>query len=118
MKRNIVLLLTALMLTAALAFFLPACSSNAASKLEPDVAAETFLNSGNAFYNRADFDRAIMDYDQAILLNPQLAEAYNNRGYVYFIKGDMKAAIADFEAALKLDPDYTSAKNNLERAKQ
>ena len=116
MKRNLVLLLTAFLLTAA--FFLPACSSNTASKLEPALAAETFLNSGNAFYNKADFDRALMDYDQAILLNPQLAEAFNNRGYVYFIKGDMKAAVADFEAALKLDPDYTSAKNNLERAKK
>ena len=112
MKKIIVL-----MLATALIIFLPACASNAAGKMDPAVAAETFLNSGNAFYNKADFDRALIDYDQAILLNPNLAEAYNNRGYVYFIKGDMAQAIADFEAAIKLDPDYTNAKNNLERAK-
>ena len=103
---------------AALAFLFPACGSTAAGKIDPAVAAETYLNSGNSFYNKADFDRAIIDYDQAILLDPKLVEAYNNRGYIYYIKGDMKAAIADFEAAIKLDPDFTNAKNNLERAKK
>ena len=112
MKKIIVL-----MLAIAIVSFLPACASNAAGKMDPAVAAETFLNSGNAFYNKADYDRALVDYNQAILLNPNLTEAYNNRGFVYFLMGDMKAAIADFEAALKLEPDYSSAKNNLERAR-
>jgi len=118
MKKTIVFIIRAVFLTAVFILFLQACASNnAAGKMDPAVAAETFLNSGNAFYNRADYDRALVDYDQAILLNPNLAEAFNNRGYVYFLMGDMAKAIADFEAALKLEPDYTSARNNLERAK-
>ena len=113
MKKTILLLLAA-----SLIFFLFACKSSAVSKLDPVAAAETYLNSGNMFYNKADFDRALMDYDQAILLDPTLAEAYNNRGYVHFVKGNKEQAIADFESALKLDPEYTRAKNNLARARK
>jgi len=113
MKKTILLLLAVTLI-----LLLPACKSSATSKLDPVAAAETYLNSGNAFYNNADFDKALMEYDQAILLNPNSAEAFNNRGYVYYIKGENDRAIADFEAALKLDPDYTSAKNNLERARK
>ena len=112
MKKGIMLILTA-----AFILFVISCGSSV-GKQDPIVAADTYLNSGNTFYSKADYDRAILDYNQAILLNPKLAEAYNNRGYVYFIKGDMNKAIADFEAALKLDSNYTSARKNLARAKE
>jgi len=106
------------LLATALFIAFSACGSNQGAVKPDSVAAETYLNSGNAYYNKADFDLAIADYTHAIALNPNLTEAYNNRGYVYYIKGDKELAIMDFEAALKLDPDYTSAKNNLERAKK
>ena len=112
MKKGIVLILIA-----ALVLFLVSCGSSAGTQ-DPKVAADTYLNSGNTFYNKADYDRAIQDYDQAIVLNPNLAEAYNNRGYVYYIKGDINKAVADFEAALKLDSNYTNARKNLARAKE
>ena len=31
-----------------------------------------------------DFDQAIIDYDKAIELNPELAVAYYNRGIIFF----------------------------------
>ena len=105
-----------LILAVALILLLPTCKSGA--NLDPFAAAETYLHSGNEYYKKAEFTRALSDYDQAIRLNPALAEAFNNRGYVYFVRGENDKAIADFETALKLDPHYTSAKNNLERAKQ
>ena len=50
-----------------------------------------FLNRGNAYGDKGDFDRAIADYNEAIRLDPKYAVAYNNRGIAYRDKGDPTA---------------------------
>jgi tetratricopeptide (TPR) repeat protein len=80
--------------------------------------AEAYNNRGNAYYSKGDHERAISDYNEAIMLNPNFAEAYNNRGYVYEKKGDIDKAIADYESALRIDPNSSTAQEGLERAKK
>ena len=67
--------------------------------------AWAFNNRGYAYAGKGEYDRAIEDYDQAILLNPNYAMAYNNRGYAYNDKGDYDRAIDDFDQAIRLDPN-------------
>ena len=60
---------------------------------------------------RAEYDKAIADYDKAIELNPTYASALNNRGLAYFNNGQKERAIADYDAAIKIEPDAVRLNN-------
>jgi tetratricopeptide (TPR) repeat protein len=57
-------------------------------------------------------DRAIGDYDAALLLDSTHADIFNARGELWRKKGDRPRALADFAAAIKLNPDHPAAKSN------
>jgi tetratricopeptide (TPR) repeat protein len=80
-----------------------------------DLAA-VLLNRGKAFANKGDLDRAIADFNDAILINPNDATfgatANYNRGSAYQAKDELDRAIADFNEAIRLDPDFADAYNN------
>ena len=63
------------------------------------------------------YPAAILDYDEAIRLDPNDALAYYNRGYD---KGELRryaAAIADYDEAIRLDPNDAHAYFNRGYAK-
>ena len=70
------------------------------------------VNRGIAYKRLGDIDRAIRDYDAAILLNPRAADAYNNRGNALRDSGRFDRAIRDYDEAIRLDPHYAHALNN------
>jgi tetratricopeptide (TPR) repeat protein len=49
-------------------------------------------------------DKAIVDYTEAILQEPDLAEYYLKRGLAYECKKDYDIAVADYTDAIRLDP--------------
>lgn len=77
-----------------------------------DTALAIQPNNSVALYNRGyarfaqrAYDKAIADYDDAILLDPSLGPAYNNRCLTRAIAGrDLVKAMADCNLALKLMP--------------
>jgi tetratricopeptide (TPR) repeat protein len=69
----------------------------------PKQLATAFNNRGVVYKFKGEYDRALEDYNQAILLNPSFASAYNNRGVIYRIKGDYERAIKDYDEAIWLD---------------
>ncbi len=70
-----------------------------------------YNNRGLARYDQGDLSNAIVDFDQAIILNPNDAIAYNNRGLARRAQGDLDDAIADFDQAIILNPDATAYNN-------
>jgi tetratricopeptide (TPR) repeat protein len=65
------------------------------------------------------FDRAILGYDEVIMLDPTDPQNFNNRGNAYFAKGDLdqaiddyNQAIVDYDHAIMLDQKYAIAYNN------
>src|ERR1700723_817978 len=54
-----------------------------ASKGQSKDLASAFGNRGSAYFAKAQYDRAIQDFDQAIKLDPNLALAFSNRGNAY-----------------------------------
>jgi lipoprotein NlpI len=66
-----------------------------------ELAAEHFFR-GFAYAGKADYDRAIADYSEAIRLNNHLL-SYSYRGDAYYAEQQYDRAIADYTAAFALD---------------
>jgi tetratricopeptide (TPR) repeat protein len=58
---------------------------------------------------RKDCGRAIADYTQAIMLDPNNTLAFNNRGNAYYAEKGCDRAIADYTEAIRLDSKLASA---------
>ena len=67
-------------------------------------SAELFLKRGYAKFEKGDYQDAIVDYNKAIVINPQLAIAYAMRGFSKVALGDNKGTINDFNRALEIEP--------------
>lgn len=76
--------------------------------MKPNLARQ-FNNRGNAYLFKKDDDRAIQDYDEAILLGPNEPEAFNGRGLIHLIKKDYSRAILNYDRAILLAPDYAKS---------
>lgn len=77
-----------------------------------DKRATAYLMRGNASDSKADYDRAIADYDQSIGLDPKNGKAFYNRGKAWQQKGDNNRAMADYDKAISLDPKIVDAYSN------
>ena len=58
------------------------------------------------------FDNAIVDFSQAISLNPEIDQAYYNRGNTYAQLGQLDKALADLNKVIEKNPNDTTALNN------
>ena len=77
----------------------------------PAIDAKAPFNSGNAFFDKKEYDKAISAFTEAIRLDPNNELAYCNRGRAYVNKGDYDKAIRDFDEAIRLDPRLALAYN-------
>ena len=71
--------------------------------------AIAYYNRGVAYQRKFDYDNAISDLTQAILLKPDYAQAYSSRGLNYFGKGNYDRAISDLTQAILLEPNDADA---------
>ena len=71
--------------------------------------AIAYNNRGNAHTARGDLDRAILDFDQSIKLDPAYAKPFNNRGAAYLRKGEYDLALKALDQAIRLNPNYGRA---------
>ena len=72
---------------------------------------EYFDNRGLSYAKNGEYDRAIIDFTQAIRIAPQ-AKFLTNRGNAWQSKGDLGHAIADYDRAIRIDPTDADAGNN------
>ena len=71
-----------------------------------------YNNRGLAYGILKQYRRAILDYNEAIRLNPRYAYAYNNRGNAYFGLKQYRRAIQDFSGSLRINPKFALAYYN------
>jgi len=85
---------------------LAACKSliNPAAKGARGEAAAR-LADGLSLAWQGNIDRAIVAFDQAIVINPKSSLAYLNRGLAWRQKGDGNRALIDLDQAVKLAPN-------------
>lgn len=76
---------------------------------ESKLLAEAFINKGMA-YSWSDLDKALLNFNKAIEINPELGHYYLGRAgiYIKLACADLKRACSDF----KLCDEYNQAKEN------
>lgn len=79
------------------------CFAGRQNETQDRLPAISYLKSGNCAYARAQWSRALRDYNTAIEIDPDLAPAYANRGLVYLIQGRRADAEKDLLQCLHLD---------------
>ncbi|QWD15056.1 tetratricopeptide repeat protein [Polynucleobacter paneuropaeus] len=70
-----------------------------------------------AMRQKSKFEEALVCYNIAINLNPNVAEFYNNRGFVLKDLKFLEEAVLSFETALKINPNYKFLRGNLQHLK-
>ena len=85
---------------------------NAFTKKDIETNIAVYNKSGLAKFSLKEFDEAIENFNQALLLDSGYAEAYNNKGLVYLETNEYDNAINDFTKAIELNPTFLGAYNN------
>ena len=66
--------------------------------------AVAYNNRGLAYQAKGDNDRALIDYNEAIRIDPKFPAAYFNRGAVYQAKGNNDLASHDYSEGNRVEP--------------
>ncbi len=84
-----------LALSLMLLLLLPACQSTSPAPTAAAVTSTPFVLDAAAYNDKGlecaskgDYECALTNYQQAILLKPEWADPYDNRGLAYAAKGD------------------------------
>ncbi len=76
------------------------------------VDAKTYYQLGNDYYEKGDYEKAIENYNMAILLNPVFSEAYFNRALSYYQLKNFEKSVVDYTKSAELDPQNPIIYNN------
>ncbi len=80
--------------------------------LDDRTRSITLSNRGLGYLRSKDYDKSIIDFSEALLINPKNAFSFNFRGEAWREKGNFDRALADFEDALEIDAGFTAALYN------
>ncbi|WAI01680.1 tetratricopeptide repeat protein [Methanogenium organophilum] len=72
-----------------------------------------YANAGVACADIGDYEGAVVYYDKALQLYPDIAEIHYNKGVALEHLGLRQEAISEYEAAIELDPNLIQAQANL-----
>ncbi|MCD6279358.1 tetratricopeptide repeat protein [Candidatus Micrarchaeota archaeon] len=75
--------------------------------------AQTYYHRGNTYFEKGNYEKAIENYNMAIILNPHFSEAYFSRALSYYYLKNYDRAITDYSKSLELDPSNPVIYNNL-----
>ena len=70
-------------------------------------------NLGDVYYKRGDYDRAILEFQTAIKLNPRYGDAFHNLANVYLLTGKQDLAIENYQKAISINPKIWETHQNL-----
>jgi len=76
---------------------------------EKQLTVADYLERGSERQMKGDYEGAIIDFTEAIRLQPSYVDTYIQRGLVRTDIGDHEGAIKDFSEAIRLQPDYAPA---------
>ncbi len=102
--------------------YCPHCGADLEAPIAPGgpvdgKTAQEYCDSAQVDYELdTNLDKALIDCELAIQLDPNLAEAHNLRGLILDELGRLDEAIASYREAIRLDPTSEEARANLRDA--
>lgn len=91
-----------------------ACSAVIESKRgSPKQLASAFQQRGTAYFYKADYDRAILDYSEGIKHDPQNSEIFDNRCWTRATINQLQEALRDCIESLRLRPNFAPTTDTL-----
>jgi tetratricopeptide (TPR) repeat protein len=72
-----------------------------------DAKASAYHHRGVGYLLQQNFDRAIVEFNEALRIDPAYKRSLNSRGNAWKGKGETGLALADYNAALKVDPGFS-----------
>src|SRR5208283_4097057 len=85
----------------------PGCSTS------PQVKQAKFMNGGEQAMAKGKYEEAVVQFRNAVKIDPQLSEAHLWLGRAHSNLGSQSSAIAEFHQTLLLDPQNSEAKLEL-----
>ncbi len=71
--------------------------------------ADYYFARGLALADLGDHQKALVDYNQALDLDPNFSSALYNRGMSYLALQNLPEAVSNFDQAIGLDPEFVAA---------
>lgn len=71
--------------------------------------SETFFKNGMVYYQAENYQKAITEFTEAIILNPADTDAFYYRAWAKQKLKDAQGAIADYTKAIALNPKFAEA---------
>lgn len=81
----------------------------ARSNLSGRSLSTTLSNRGLGYLRKGEYDKSIVDFSEALIINPKNQFALDNRADAWRGKGNYQRALADYNTALRFDPTLTSS---------
>jgi tetratricopeptide (TPR) repeat protein len=75
----------------------------------PEAKESKYLKRGEAFLEKKDFARALLEFRSAAQVTPKDAEPYYQMGLAYLARGEIMNAARAFRRASELNPKHTGA---------
>ena len=79
---------------------------------QPLLMANDYAKQGDNFFREGRYAEAIVSYEKALKIHPEMADTWNNRGVVLTKLQKYEDAIASYDRALQIRPEYSDAWNN------
>jgi len=76
-----------------------------AKQHEPLASSAKYIERGQTYLKTGEWEKAYLDFDEAIRLEPTNAKAFRFRGASLYKIGEAELAIKDYSQAIKLDPN-------------
>ncbi|MBI5076694.1 MAG: tetratricopeptide repeat protein [Nitrospirae bacterium] len=67
------------------------------------ITAQDYFNRAEKYHKEDQIDRALLDYDKALDIDPAMVMAYERRGSIYAREEKYERAVADFNRAIGLN---------------
>jgi len=80
--------------------------------LKNNKVAFAYNIRGLGYADQGQYQRAIQDYNDALIIKSDFAEAYSNRANAFGAIGQRERAFHDFDRAIRLRPNYADAYYN------
>jgi tetratricopeptide (TPR) repeat protein len=86
----------------------PSSESTGTNSSEPAATNEDtdYVGRGNDFFDKTQYDSALINYDKALAIDPENQYALYNKALVFYMKKDYRRSIGLVKKCLRLYPDY------------